>query len=336
MLAQTVLDGPAGQAERRLGRTLRFTLPATVVGEPVPVHIRSGSFVPDEVGQAATTAASGSPIVGVQVGAGPGGLLARALPVLISQPLSDDWARSYGTIVANSAFTQGWVRRRWGLDSTVLHPPVRMREPGTKERSILNVGRFFGEGLGHSKRQLDLVTAFRQLVDGRLAGWTLHLAGGCSHEGRSYLDAVRQRAEGYPVELHVDASGSEIDRLYQAAAIYWHASGLGVDPERRPDVLEHFGISTVEAMSAGAVPVVVGLGGLVETVRHGVDGYHFQTIDGLASITVRLAGDPGAVARLSASARRRAQAFSVGAFGERFDRIVTELLKSHPPPMTLP
>jgi hypothetical protein len=31
---------------------------------------------------------------------------------------------------------------------------------------------------------------------------------------------------------------------------------LGEDPERHPDRFEHFGITTVEAMSAGAVPVV--------------------------------------------------------------------------------
>ena len=98
-----------------------------------------------------------------------------------------------------------------------------------------------------------------------------------------------------------------------------------MDPEREPDVLEHFGISTVEAMSAGAVPVVLGVGGLTETVRHGVDGFHFRTLGGLVAMTRSLIDDPAMLERLSSSAEARAQTFGVDAFADRLDRILADL-----------
>ena len=82
--------------------------------------------------------------------------------------------------------------------------------------------------------------------------------GGCGPEHRPYLDEIRSAAEGLPVTLHPEASGAELRDLYGRASIFWHAAGLGEDPDRHPDRFEHFGITTVEAMSAGAVPVVIG------------------------------------------------------------------------------
>ncbi len=59
--------------------------------------------------------------------------------------------------------------------------------------------------------------------------------------------------------FHVDAPGAELADLYARASIFWHAAGLGEDAEDDPNRMEHFGISIVEAMSAGAVPVVLGV-----------------------------------------------------------------------------
>jgi len=220
------------------------------------------------------------------------------------------WLDSYDVVAANSAFTAGWVRELWGRDSAVLHPPVSLRSPGRKARSILSVGRFFPPGRGHAKKQLELVRAFRRLVDDGLTDWTLHLVGGVAGAGREYVAQVESAATGYPVRLHPDASGAELGRLYAGAAIYWHAAGLD---EHEPERLEHFGISTVEAMSAGAVPVVLGRGGLVETVRNGVDGYLFDDLAELIGRTAELVADEGLRRRMSASAQLRAQDFSLPA-----------------------
>ena len=114
---------------------------------------------------------------------------------------------------------------------------------------------------------------------------------------------MRRAAEGYPVEIHVNAPGAELrDALRRGLASTGTPPGLGEDAERHPDRLEHFGITTVEAMSAGAVPVVIGLAGQLETVRHGVDGFHFQTLGGLVASPGTLIDDPAASTGMSRSA----------------------------------
>ncbi len=56
-------------------------------------------------------------------------------------------------------------------------------------------------------------------------------------------------------------------------------------------LLKHFGITTVEAMSAGAVPVVIDSGGQRETVDHEVNGFRWSELTELQNYTRRIAGD---------------------------------------------
>ena len=149
-----------------------------------------------------------------------------------------------------------------------------------------------------------------------LDGWELALAGGCDAANRDYALAVRRAAVDKPIHVHVNARGAVVSRLITEASIYWHASGYGADPKRHPERFEHFGITVVEAMAAGAVPLVYGAGGPAEIVTHGVDGCHWHDLDELATLTTDLAREPGERGRLADSARQRAQEFSVGRFAE--------------------
>lgn len=314
-----------GRVRDRLGRPLRFEVESPVQGKEVEVEIRTDTtFRPIDAGLN-DPRTLGVPIQLICIGKGFIGRLAAHFPILMAQPLPLDWTASYGAIVANSEFTRRWVQRYWDVDPDVLYPPVTMFASGPKERMILNAGRFFAAEQGHSKKQLELVKAFRRLCDGGVEGWRLQLVGGCAPDGRAYLDKVRRAAKGYPVDITVNASGRDLACLYARASIYWHASGLGEDEERRPDRLEHFGITTVEAMSAGAVPVVVGLAGQVEIVRPGVDGHHFTTLRELTACTRSLIDDPEQLSTMSRSAEERARAFSIDAFDRRLQAVLAEL-----------
>ncbi len=55
--------------------------------------------------------------------------------------------------------------------------------------------------------------------------------------------------------------------------------------------MEHFGITTGEAMSAGCVPVVINKGGQPEIVRDGVDGFVWNDSRELKEITLKLITD---------------------------------------------
>ena len=324
-LGRAVVEGPASKLDRRRTVALRFTVDVPA-GEPVRVDLRCRSWVPAGVGVGTDTRPHGVAVIGVHAGAGWRGRLARAAPTLSGPTGQPTYLDSYDRVLANSRYTQGWIERLWRRTSDVLYPPVTLVEPGDKDPVIMSVGRFFLPGTGHNKKQLEMVEAFRRLVEsGGADRWEYHLVGGCSPEHRPYLDEIRAAAEGLPVVIHADAPGAELRALYARASIFWHAAGLGEDPDRHPDRFEHFGITTVEAMSAGAVPVVIDAAGQAEIVEQGASGYRFAGIDGLVSHTRDLIADPEWRATLGAAARRRAEAFGWDAFVRRVRAVVEEL-----------
>ena len=329
-VARLTLDPGSTALERRRKTPLDVTLPPSPTQAPVKVTVRvANPFVPAEVLGGPDTRSLGVALAAISSGRGfkakVGAQLGAWLPLLHREPPSTEFIHAYDAVVSNSEFTRRWVQRYWGTDSTVVYPPVTMQTRGDKEPVILAVGRFFAAEAGHSKKQREMVEAFRRLVDRGLEGWTLHLVGGCSAVDRPYLEQVQAAAEGLPIVLHVDAPGDELRDLYARASIYWQATGLGEDPERDPDRLEHFGIATVEAMSAGAVPVVIGLAGQLEIVQQGVSGFHFATLDELVERTEAVVADDELRAKLSEGAETRARDFSVEAFTERFGAVVDSL-----------
>lgn len=204
-----------------------------------------------------------------------------------------DCVDTYETIWANSEFTRRWIERYWERPSAVLYPPVDVEifAPAQKRNQILSVGRFFAGS--HNKKHPLMIAAFKEMVDHGLADWQLHLVGGAGpkEEDQEYLRQLHAQAAGYPIHIHADIPFADLTRLYGESAIYWHASGFGEDEEREPIKFEHFGITTVEAMASGCAPVVIGKGGQPEIVRHGENGFLWNTVDDLQRLTWQLIRD---------------------------------------------
>lgn len=235
---------------------------------------------------------------------------------------------SYDTVVANSHYTASWVRRWWDIAAQTVHPPVAPVagpiEP--KRPEILSVGRFFAGS--HNKNHDLMVGWFRELVRAGLSGWTLRLMGalGSRPADREYLQRVRDLARGLPVEIRTDVPAPDLAEAYRRASIYWHAAGYGRNPRRDPERFEHFGISTVEAMSAGAVPLVFDGGGLRETVEPERSGYAWRTPAGLAALTWQLVRDARLRRRLGDGAIARSRDFSPEHFESRIMAVVNEII----------
>lgn len=314
---------------RRLPESVPVPLPA---GESVEVTIRSPTFVPSELGLGSDHRELGVRFAGVEAGPHLLALASRVVPSLnhrlVHQDATSMFLRSYDQVASNSDFTRQFVESWWGIeDSPVLYPPVQLREPGqTKGPTIAAVGRFFEKDAGHSKKQLELVKAFRRLLASGVEGWTLELVGGVDENARGYFDEVQRAAEGLPIRFHPNASGSVRDRVLNDASIFWHATGFGEDPDSAPELMEHFGISTVEAMSSGCVPVVFAGGGQNEIVTDDA-GYRWQTLDELVAATRRLIESPELLEGTAVKAIERSTDFGFPAFAERLEAIVDGILE---------
>lgn len=221
--------------------------------------------------------------------------------------------RGYRCVVY-SEYVQKWLHRRWGRPSRILSPLVEMGsyEPTAKESLILGVGRFFPGG--HSKRQDALIETFKRLPDAMRDSWRLCLAGGCKpdDESRAYVDQLRSSAAGFNVTFEINASQATLHQLYGKARIFWHATGYGRS-ENAPEKAEHFGITTIEAMSFGCVPLVYNDGGQTEIVTSDF-GRLWLTLDELVGMTTGLVGDTVLQEQLARTAVGAAQGYAENSF----------------------
>jgi glycosyltransferase involved in cell wall biosynthesis len=147
--------------------------------------------------------------------------------------------------VANSRLTQERIRRFWGREAPVVHPPVDVErfsigEPG---EHVL----FVGELVAHKRADLAIAAALG-------AGRRIKVVGAGPE-----LERLRSR-HGPEVEFLGRVGDAELADLYAGAA------ALVV-----PNV-EEFGIAAVEAQAAGRPVVALDAGGTRETVLPGRTG----------------------------------------------------------------
>ena len=228
-------------------------------------------------------------------------------------------------IICYSQFMKKIVDRNLKTQSTVLPPVVdteifSYREE-KKENLILSVGRFF-LGDMHEKRQ-DFLIDFFSNNRRSLAGWRLVLAGNVSEESsQKYLEKLRAKIIDLPVSIYANLNFNDLLSFYQKAKIYWHAAGYGQDLINHPQKAEHFGITTLEAMASGCVPIVFKAGGQLDIIREGINGWFWEDEETLLQKTVQLASDESGRQDFAERSLKRAEFFSVNNYKEKINEIL--------------
>src|SRR3954462_15231854 len=224
------------------------------------------------------------------------GLTRPPLRALLSRWRQWDWiaAQRVATYIATSAVTAARIKRYFGRDSTVLHPPVEL-----SRFSVGPVGDHYlvlAELMAH-KRVDVAIRAFNAL------GLPLVVVGD-GPEWRSL-----RRLAGPTVRLTGRLSDGEVaDLLCSARALIVTAE-------------EEFGIAAVEALASGRPVIAPRSGGVRESVQEGRTGTFYDDGEGPRALVEALqAFDPGAVdpADCVAAARH----FDVERFQERLRAIV--------------
>lgn len=232
------------------------------------------------------------------------------------------WGRiklsSWTHIIYNSIFTQNIIEKNWGISGRVVYPPVDTEsiQPLKKNNNILSVGRF--TSFLRSKKHKEMIGAFVNICKKGIAGWSLHLAGSVEGDAK-YIDELKSLAKGFPVFFYPNADFKVLTQLYGNAKIYWHAAGLS---ETDPKKMEHFGITTVEAMAGGCVPVVINKGGQVEIIENYKSGLLWENLNELENLTVKLMRDEKLLNKLSRNAILASEHFSKGHFEREMKKIV--------------
>lgn len=223
-------------------------------------------------------------------------------------------------IICNSYYTKKFIDQEFGVNSQVVYPAIQLPKttPRFKKNVILSVGRF--SRTLHDKNQSILIKSFIKL-ESKLPDWELVLVGGTEMGSSPIISRLHQEAAGHRIDIHANVSPERLQQFYAQAKFYWHAAGYGSDLENHPEKAEHFGISIVEAMSYGCVPLVFNAGGPTEIVTPD-SGVTWDKLSELEQQTLALINNSQAWANFSAAARNRAADFSQDTLCQKFHSLL--------------
>lgn len=189
---------------------------------------------------------------------------------LLNRFMADkDKAFQYTELICNSAFTKGELTKYTDKVPKIVYPPVStLRLDVEKTDTIITVGRYSPE-----KKHEILIQAFKEFNKSNPT-YNMMVIG--SGDNKDYFNYLQELAKDTNIIFQHNLPHSLVIQRLAEAKQYWHARGYG---ESDPTEYENFGITTVEAMQMGCIPVVINLGAQPEIVKSA--GYTWNTADEL-------------------------------------------------------
>jgi glycosyltransferase involved in cell wall biosynthesis len=221
-------------------------------------------------------------------------------------------------LLTNSVFSAETIRRVYSFKPHVLYPPVDLRKfcASEKEDLVVSVGRF-----DPSKKHEILIRAFKHVKNNARCIIIGSSAGDILSGSRTYLSAleklVRNLGLSDRVTFLVNCPSGLLSETLSKAKVYVHCY-YG----------EHFGISVVEAMASGCVPIVNKSGGAYyDILRSGLYGFGFENEDDLAESLNLLLDNEDTWITYSEKAIVRSKCFNK----ENFKRRIADIVEMREP-----
>jgi glycosyltransferase involved in cell wall biosynthesis len=219
-------------------------------------------------------------------------------------------------VLTNSEYTRKAICNAFNIDAKILYPPVDVDtfqeialKSKQREDMVLVISRIAPD------KQIENAIEVARIMRDRGIGKIMTIAGNLHYYDHHYYQQLKNMIADYDlsdyVSLQTNINFSRLIQLMQLAKVYFH-----------PRIDEHFGISIVEAMASGLVPVVSNIGGHTEFVP---PKYHFHTLGNAADLI--------ALAFEATNSERRAISSSTNKFSNEnyvnsFHRILSELLNT--------
>ena len=220
-------------------------------------------------------------------------------------------------VLANSEYTRRAINCIFNINPRLLYPPVEVetyheiasKSATLREDMILVISR-----IAPDKQIENAIKVARIMRDRGNAKKGMVIAGNLHYYDEKYCQQLKKLIADYNlsayVSLQTNISFSRLIQLMQLSKVYFH-----------PRIDEHFGISIVEAMAAGLVPIVSDVGGHTEFVP---SKYHFHSLDHAADLITRALEATTDSERLSIS--NSTAKFSNTNYVRSFHQVLSELL----------
>ena len=198
---------------------------------------------------------------------------------LITQSLATRAMTRSSLILTNSAFSRKAITEAFAdVNPYVLYPPVDIERfshaysqtINAREAKVLVVARFSPE------KQIENAIKVAHLLGRNIK---FDIVGSLAPANRPYFKMLQNMIERYgltqTVTLTPNASNQELVDAMSKSIIYFHTM-----------IGEHFGVSIVEAMAAGLIPIVPSYGGCSEIVP---SEYQYHTLQEAAEYIAKYA-----------------------------------------------
>ena len=234
--------------------------------------------------------------------------------------LNNKYVNSYKGYICNSEYTKFYLKNYWNVDGVVVYPPIAMQPVDSKvinkkENIILAVDRLVSD-----KKVLEMINAFKTLCKEVDNNYKFVIIGNKDNKELDYYNKILEAIGNERIEVYHDLSKNELVEWYQRSAIFWHAKGFG--EELDPEMAEHFGMTTAEAMSNGCVPVVINKAGQKEIVNDQMDGYRWDDLEQLIKDTAFLINNENIMKKLQFQAVNSSEKFLMKQFNERIIKVL--------------